>query len=119
MEPAANVINLDAYWRRRSAPDPIPTVDEEPVGPASAPTLPLKESRRGNLNVNTERFNCVVYPLGPRAWGYRLTDQKTGQGAYGRGRHPDQISAQLAAEEDLRHFEEDPRAWGVRPAPQV
>jgi hypothetical protein len=57
----------------------------------------------------------VVYPLGLRAWGYRITDRGTDQGAYGRGCHPDQISAQLAAEEDLRHFECDPRALGVTP----
>jgi hypothetical protein len=112
MEPASNVINLDAYRRGQAAPDPIPTVDEEPAGLASAPALPWKESRRGNLYTTTTRFHCVVYPLGSRAWGYRITDRGTDQGAYGRGRHPDQISAQLAAEEDLRHFEGDPRAWG-------
>jgi hypothetical protein len=52
METASTVVSLEDYRRRRPEPAPIPTPEEEP-GPASAPALPWKESRRGNLSAPT------------------------------------------------------------------
>ena len=124
-EPTSNVIHLDDY--RRAKVEQAPADDPGAVGqlaparkpePAPdrvegepAPTLPWKESRRGNLYTTTARFHCVVYPVG-RAWGYRITDQRTEQGAYGPGRFYSQNEAVAAAEEALGDFERDPRAWG-------
>lgn len=105
------MIRLDDY-RRRPA-DPIPVAEEETAPPAPCrPTrLPWRESRRGNLYTTTARFHCVVYPVG-RAWGYRITEQATEQGAYSPGRFYSQNEAVAAAEEALGDFERNPRAWG-------
>jgi hypothetical protein len=122
----SNVINLDDYRQAKAGQptaadpgavgqfaqarklvEPAPDLAEEEPGPA----LPWRESRRGNLYTTTTRFHCVVYPVG-RAWGYRITERTTEQGAYSHGRFYSQNAAVAAAEEALGDFERDPRAWG-------
>ena len=99
----SNVINLDDYRRQPHAP--------VKPSPRPGPVLPWRESRRRNLYVNTERFNCVVYRL-RGLWTYRITERRTNEGAYSRHSFPTQVAAQLAAEQDLGTFEREPRAWG-------
>jgi hypothetical protein len=112
----SNVIRLDDYRRRRSPLDQISPAHAPVVSTLPGPPLPWRESRRGNLYTTTARFHCVVYPVG-RAWGYRITERTTEQGAYGPGRFYSQNEAVAAAEEALGDFERDPRA-GVSPQAQ-
>ena len=55
MEPASNVIRLDDY--RRRPPDPIAAAEEEP-----GPSLPWKESRRGNPGRERSLPRCGLPP---------------------------------------------------------
>ena len=123
METTSSVVSLDDYRRAKveQAPAAAPAAvgqfaqarkPEPAPAPEPGPTLPWRESRRGNLYTTTARFHCVVYPVGPRAWGYRITERTTEQGAYGPGRFYSQNEAVAAAEEALGDFERDPRAWG-------
>ena len=96
METTSSVVSLDDYRRAKveRAPADAPAAvgqfaqarkPEPTPAPEPGPTLPWRESRRGNLYTTTARFHCVVYPVG-RAWGYRITERTTEQGAYGPGR---------------------------------
>ena len=60
---------------------------------------------------NTQ-LDCVAYPL-KGLWRYGLAELDTNQGAYGPRRFPTAISAQLAAEDDLRRFQCGPAGLGV------
>ena len=122
METTSSVVRLDDFRRAKveQAPAAAPAAvgqfaqarkPEPTPAPEPGPTLPWRESRRGNLYTTTARFHCVVYPVG-RAWGYRITERTTEQGAYGPGRFYSQNEAVAAAEEALGDFERDPRAWG-------